>query len=57
MWRNEVSEAFVQTVAAPGSREHVPSSTRWQGNPIAPWVFRKTRRGRAIGGQTENIAA
>ncbi|KDP08295.1 hypothetical protein MAV100_13540 [Mycobacterium avium subsp. hominissuis 100] len=35
----------------------MPSSTRWQGNPIAPWVFRKTRRGRAIGGQTENIAA
>ncbi|WP_363113804.1 Pls/PosA family non-ribosomal peptide synthetase [Mycobacterium sp.] len=37
--------------------EQVPSSTRWCGNPIAPWVLRNGRRGRAVGGQTEDIAA
>jgi hypothetical protein len=28
--------------------DEVPASTRWQGNPIAPWnPFRKKRGGRA----------
>ncbi|APD84506.1 amino acid adenylation protein [Mycobacterium intracellulare subsp. chimaera] len=37
--------------------DQVPSSTRWQGNPIAPWVFRKKRGTRADGAQIDDIAA
>ncbi|ATO67756.2 amino acid adenylation protein [Mycobacterium avium subsp. hominissuis] len=36
--------------------DHVPPSTRWQGNPITPWMSHKTRR-RAADGQTKKIAA
>jgi len=37
--------------------DQLPPSTRWQGNPVAPWAPRKTHRSRAADGKTENIAA
>jgi non-ribosomal peptide synthetase-like protein len=38
--------------------DEVPPSTRWQGNPIAPWnVFRKKRGDAPRAGKTEETAA
>lgn len=37
--------------------EEVPSSTRWQGNPIAPWVSHETRRAQVVDGRSEKKAA
>jgi hypothetical protein len=38
--------------------DEVPPSTRWQGNPIAPWnVFRKKRGGDAPDEASKETAA
>lgn len=37
--------------------DQLPPSTRWQGNPVAPWISHQARRHRALVGQTKNIAA
>ncbi|HEX2214925.1 MAG TPA: amino acid adenylation protein, partial [Mycobacterium sp.] len=38
--------------------DEVPASTRWQGNPIAPWhALRKKRRGSGAASKTEDTAA
>lgn len=38
--------------------DEVPASTRWQGNPIAPWIIsRKKSRNDSVQGQSEDTAA
>jgi hypothetical protein len=35
----------------------VPPSTRWQGNPIAPWTVSRKKRGAADEGTAKGTAA
>ncbi|BBX68051.1 Pls/PosA family non-ribosomal peptide synthetase [Mycolicibacterium psychrotolerans] len=37
--------------------DEVPASTRWQGNPIAPWLPSRKKRGDAAGPKTKKPAA
>ncbi|PQM44418.1 hypothetical protein C1Y40_05422 [Mycobacterium talmoniae] len=36
--------------------DQVPASTRWQGNPIAPWTVSAKKRRRADKGREESAA-